>query len=92
MIDYKECLSDRHLLPLDILRYRGKFPTVAKAIEYSIAQLIGEHVDCGHINADEPHNAQTLIKKDYYTDEKEFVRVAVRSYLKKEGLWIKKFD
>ena len=92
MIAYKDCLSDRHLAPLGELLYRQKFPSIAKAIEYAIVQLIAEHVDCGHIDVNEPHNAQTVIKKNLYLNEGEFVRTAVRNLLRKERLWAKKSD
>lgn len=81
MISYEECLSKYYLERLKRLVYRDKFSSVAEVLEYAISDLIMEHVDFGHIATDEPHTAQTLIKKQIYPNEREFVRTAVREFL-----------
>jgi len=92
MIVYEECLSRHHLEPLKMLVYINKFSSVTRALGYAISDLIMDHVNFGHIGIYEPHNAKTLIKKGFYKNEEEFVRVAAREFLKKRNLWLKNFD
>ena len=87
MITYEECLSDKHLNLLKRLVYQGRFSSVAKTLEYAILDIITEHVLFGHIALSEPHTAETLIKKQFYPNRREFVRSAVRELLIREKLW-----
>lgn len=92
MITYEKCLSEHYLGPLRKLVYRSEFSSVAKVLEYAISDLIMQHVNFGHIAMHDLHDARILIKKGFYISEREFVRTAVREFLKREKLWMKKFS
>jgi len=89
---YEEFLSERYLGLLKQLVKIDEFSSVGKAIEWSIVDLLIEHASFGHIEMYEPHTAQTLIKKGYYPNQEEFIRESVRKFLKKKGMWSRRYN
>jgi len=93
MITYEKFIPKKHYLTsLKRLVYSGEFSSTAKALGNAISDLIMEHVMFEHISPREDHTVETLIKKQYYLNDIEFLRTAVREFLKKKNSWPGKLD